>query len=96
MGKKLTEVKFSLGERLCVTRGALAVVPAEERLLALLTKHALCNWGDVSEFDWRANDEAVTDGGRLLSVYRTTSGVTFWIITEADRSSTTILLPEEY
>jgi hypothetical protein len=44
----------------------------------------------------RANDRALRDGGRLLSAYRTARGTRLWVITEADRSSTCILLPEEY
>jgi hypothetical protein len=50
----------------------------------------------VDEEDWRLNDEALRDGSRLLSAYETERGVRLWIITEADRSATTILLPDEY
>jgi hypothetical protein len=50
----------------------------------------------VDEEDWRLNDAAVRDGDRLLSVYETLKGVKVWIISEADRSATTILLPDEY
>jgi len=50
----------------------------------------------VPEADWRANDWALQAGERLLSVYQTLGGIKFWIITEADRSATTILLPSEY
>jgi hypothetical protein len=46
--------------------------------------------------DAEANDNALVDGERLLSAYRTSLGVKLWVITEADRSVTTILLPEEY
>ena len=52
--------------------------------------------GDVAGADWQANDLALHNGGRLLSVYHTLNDTKFWIITEADRSATTILLPEEY
>jgi hypothetical protein len=50
----------------------------------------------VDEADWERNDQSVEEGFRLLSVYRSRSGVRFWVITEADRSVTTVLLPEEY
>ena len=52
--------------------------------------------GDVCDADWQENDFSVTNGFRILSSYRTKAGIKFWIITEADRSATTILLPEEY
>ena len=52
-------------------------------------------WGDVDEHDRQTNDDAVSFGGRLLSAYVDRSNTRFWIITEADRSATTILLPSE-
>jgi hypothetical protein len=54
------------------------------------------DWGDVDQEDQAANDHALEDGSRLLSAYTTLKGQRIWIITEADRSATTILLPEEY
>jgi hypothetical protein len=62
----------------------------------VLLRHASGDWGDVGPEDRRLNDEAVRDGSRILSAYRTAKGVKLWVITEADRSSTCILLPEEY
>ena len=59
-------------------------------------RHMAGDWGDVDEEDKAANDQALTDGSRLLSAYRTAAAKKLWIITEADRSATTILLPEEY
>ena len=53
-------------------------------------------WGDVSDADKRANYKAVKDGDRILSSYKSSDGLTFWIITEWDRSATTVLLPDEY
>jgi hypothetical protein len=64
--------------------------------LPFLRRHVGGDWGDLGAEDWKANDEAVTSGGRLLSAYVVGAGEQLWIITEADRSSTTILLPEEY
>ena len=61
-----------------------------------LARHAQHDWGELDNEDKRLNDQAVQDGTRLLSAYTDTKGTKFWIITEADRSATTILLPEEY
>ncbi|MEK4983569.1 hypothetical protein [Bacillus sp. FSL K6-6540] len=86
--------KFSLGA-VFATPGVFDLVSEEERIRAL-TRHHNGDWGDVSEEDSKSNDEALENGGRLLSAYVTAKGDRFWIITEADRSSTTFLLPEEY
>jgi len=59
-------------------------------------RHISGDWGDLGEEDWKANDDAVEFGSRILSAYTDRHGNRFWIITEADRSATTILLPEEY
>jgi len=59
-------------------------------------RHATCDWGDVSEDDGWLNDEALDQGERLLSAYHTANGEKIWIITEADRSATTMLMPEEH
>jgi hypothetical protein len=59
-------------------------------------RHARGDWGDVDAHDKRANDAAVKQGTRIVSAYVLDDGTRVWIITEADRSSTTILLPEEY
>lgn len=61
-----------------------------------LQRLAKGNWGDVCSEDYQANEEALLTSARLLSMYFTEQNVKFWIITEADRSATTILLPEEY
>ena len=61
-----------------------------------LTRHAKGDWGDVCEEDWQDNDESIAEGFRLFSVYHDRKGVKFWIITEADRKTTTVLLPEDY
>lgn len=66
------------------------------RLLPFLRRHGAGDWGDVSVEDWKANDEALASGERLLSAYVVAPGERVWIITEADRSSTTVLLPDEY
>ncbi len=61
-----------------------------------LDRHAAGDWGEVDAPDRRANNRALKDGTRLLSAYTLPSGCKVWIITEADRSSTCLLLPSEY
>ncbi len=78
-----------------ITQGALHDLPAEEVQESLL-RHAEGDWGDLCEEDRAQNDEALEHEARLMSRYRTKNGIPFWIITEWDRSVTTILLPEEY
>ena len=80
---------------LMITIGALRAVPDEE-MKAALQRHAQCDWGEVDQEDWQANDRSLESDLRLLSAYHTAKGVKFWIITEADRSQTTVLLPEDY
>jgi hypothetical protein len=59
-------------------------------------RHASGDWGEVNEEDQKLNDEALVHGDRILSAYRTLKGVRLWLVTEADRSSTVALLPQEY
>jgi hypothetical protein len=87
-----TKKDFKLGQ-IVATPGALGL---GVDLLALLRRHARGDWGDMCEEDLRANDEALLRGGRLFSGYTLPGGRRLWIITEADRGSTTFLLPEEY
>ena len=90
----VTNQKFALG-RLVATPNALAQVPSDQ-ILTALARHVCGDWGDVCPEDWQANEQAINGGFRLLSVYHTDSGTKFWIITEADRSVTTILMLEDY
>ena len=85
---------FPMG-KLVITRGASAELE-QDSVLRCLVRHSAGDWGELEEFDWKQNDDAVEYGGRILSSYRTRCGTRFWIITECDRSVTTILLPEEY
>jgi len=85
---------FPLGQ-LVITPGALAVLTQED-ILTAISRHARGDWGDLDEADRPENELSRHRDLRLLSAYRSSAGVKFWIITEADRSSTTILLPEEY
>jgi len=61
-----------------------------------LRRHLRGDWGDLDEEDRHTNDEALQSGDRLLSAYKDAAGHTFWIITEWDRSVTTVLLPDDY
>ena len=62
----------------------------------LLYRHHRGDWGDLEQEDFAANNAALKNGGRLFSAYQLTQHSKLWIITEADRSVTTLLLPEEY
>jgi hypothetical protein len=88
------KTKFPLGQTVA-TANAIASVPADEILVAL-SRHVQGDWGDVGEEDRKENELSLTRGFRLLSVYHTQAGVKFWIITEADRSVTTVLMPSDY
>lgn len=82
--------------RVVVTPGALKLLKeAGGHPFDYLARHATGDWGNLCAFDRRQNEIALKDGYRLFSSYETTAG-RVWIITEADRSVTTILLPEEY
>jgi len=93
--------KFPLGQ-LVATPGALqALEESGQSPGFFLDRHVQGDWGQVNDDDKRANDQALVDGSRILSAYRTLKGVKIWIITEAAddegrRSSTTALLPSEY
>ena len=87
---------FSLGH-LVTTPGVLELARrAGVELIEYLNRHVCGDWGDLCVDDKRANDRALEFGGRILSAYDLPTGERLWIITEADRSATTILLPDEY
>ena len=87
---------FELGQILS-TPGALAALQkAGQEPGDFLRRHVGCDWGDLSDEDQKENDYSLGHGFRLLSSYRTNAGDKLWIITESDRSVTTLLLPEEY
>ena len=83
--------------RVLSTPGALRTL-YEARVdgAALVARHAAGDWGDVDDHDRAANDRALHEGTRLLSAYHLPNGERLWIITEADRSSTVLLRPDEY
>lgn len=85
---------FSLGE-VAITANAFDALSVGD-INSGLTRHLIGDWGDISEADRGLNDVALRHDQRLLSVYHTKKNVRYWIITEWDRSQTTILLPSDY
>lgn len=91
-----TSIPFGLGQ-LLATPGALAAIGrAGQAPAAFINRHAAGDWGEACGGDRALNDEALGSGGRLHSSYRTSLGERIWVITESDRSATTLLLPDEY
>ena len=88
--------RFPLGETYITPGAQEALDIAGETAIQFLRRHISGDWGELSEDDVKENEMSVHEGFRLLSSYRTVKGQKIWIITEADRSSTTILLPSEY
>ena len=88
------KTKFELGQ-VCITSHARDVLNPSD-VDTSLRRHASGDWGDVCMEDNAENSFALREGLRLFSVYYDSNQVKFWIITEADRSSTTVLLPEDY
>jgi hypothetical protein len=87
---------FELGQ-IVATPGALAAIKkAGQQPGEFLTRHINRDWGDLDEEDRKENEYSLEHGFRLLSAYKTNAGDRLWIITESDRSVTTLLLPEEY
>ena len=87
---------FELGQ-IVATPGALAALKkAGQQPGEFLTRHVHREWGDVPDEDRKENPYSLEHGFRLLSSYRTNAGDKLWIITESDRTVTTLLLPEEY
>lgn len=85
--------RFPLGE--IVATGNASLLLTTEEVLTALQRHANGDWGDLCPEDALANDSALLHGGRLFSAFGE-GNHRFWIITEADRSVTTILLPDDY
>ncbi len=92
----MLEKPLPLGHLFIITPGAMIVLKTlEVSPSSLLTRHQAGDWGELDEEDKKANQDALAYGLRIMSVYRVL-GVRFWVITEANRASTTIMLPEEY
>lgn len=95
-------MSFPTGQ-LLVSRGVDEMIRAEsdgtvmlEQLIGFMRRHTSCDWGDLCDEDKDVNNHALECGARILSAYHLLDGTKIWIITEADRSVTTILFPSEY
>lgn len=102
MPERVRGMRFEIG-RLCASRQVAADMSSRPRFAefvkSCIDRYFRCDWGDVSAADGKANSRAVEYGGeRILAAYRYSGreGWKIWILTEADRSVTTILYPEEY
>lgn len=90
------EPLFPLGQVLA-TPGALEECQqADRNPLAYVARHARGDWGDLGHEDVSANEQALEQGGRIFSAYTLPTSERLWVITEADRSVTTVLTPLEY
>jgi len=88
--------KFPLGQ-VVATPGALAALAeAGHAPHEFISRHQAGDWGELDQEDRQENERSLKSDCRLLSAYSLSDGTRIWVITEADRSSTTILLPEEY
>jgi hypothetical protein len=88
------KAKFPLG-RLVATPNALAQLSGGD-IARALARHLSGDWGEIDQHDRKENDFSLIHELRLVSIYKSAAGVRFYVITEADRSQTTILLPEDY
>ena len=86
--------RFELGITVA-TEGALALLSDEEIRFAFI-RHKSGDWGEVDDLDRARNEHSLANEGRLVSIYRARMGERFYVITDADRARTTILLPSEY
>ena len=89
-----SQLKFPLGQ-IVITPNALGKLSSDE-ILNALDRHSQGDWGDLDKDDKLENDIALEKGFRLLSAYTGNDGIKFYIITEASRAVTTVLLPEDY
>jgi hypothetical protein len=90
------QLRFSLGETFSTPGAIEALKDAGQTPQKYLIRHQCGDWGDVSDEDKAENELSLKEGFRLISAYVLSTGVKIWVITEADRSYTTILLPSEY
>lgn len=86
--------RFPLGQ-VVMTANVLSRIEPDDIDVGL-SRHARCDWGDLPPDGGKENESALWGGGRLLSVYHDRNDVTFWVITETNRRTTTVLLPADY
>ena len=89
-------VLFPLGQVFLTIGAREALAESGEKPFDFLSRHQSGDYGIIGKDDWRENDLSVKKGFRILSAYKTANDVKIWCITEADRSSSTVLLPSEY
>jgi hypothetical protein len=94
--KQSTITRFALGQMFITPGAEEALQIAGQTAIEFLRRHMSGDWGELSDEDVKENEFSLKKGLRLLSAYQTEKGQNLWIITEADRSATTILLPSEY
>lgn len=94
--KTQNKVLFSLGQTVMTIGAKEALEESNQLPNEFLAKHQSGDWGIVEKEDWQENDFSLKNGFRLLSAYLTAKGEKIWVITEADMSVTTLLLPSEY
>jgi hypothetical protein len=87
---------FPLGHVVATPAALAAIEKSGQQPGEFLARHVIGDWGDLDAHDRAENEFSLQHGLRLLSAYHTSAGEKLWVITEADRSSTCILLPEEY
>lgn len=92
----MSSVKFELGRTVITPAARDALGEDMGKVLHLLARHARGDWGDLCKNDVDANEIALRAELRLFSSYKLSSDLVIWIITEADRSVTTVLLPSDY
>jgi len=95
-GEKIMQAKFPLGKIVATPAALEALARAGQSPWDFLARHQQGDYGEVCEEDRRENELALQQGFRLLSVYTTLAGEKLWVITESDRSLTTLLLPADY
>jgi len=88
--------KFPLGQILATPGAIEALEESGQTINEFLDRHVQGDWGELCQEDWDENEYSLQEGFRLLSAYTTLKGEKLWLITEADRSSSTLLRPEEY
>ena len=88
--------RFSVGQTVATPAALSAIEEAEQTPDIFIRRHQGGDWGDVCKDDAEANELALKDGSRLFSVYHTAKKIKLYVITEWDRSATTICLPEDY
>ena len=89
-----SKILISLGQ-VVITKNASKIL-SDTDVNTALARHVSGDWGELCDCDKKANDDALKYGGRVLSVYMSTDNHKFWVLTEADRSYTTVLMPSDY